>query len=301
MAALDGMRILDLTQWEAGTTCTQTLGWLGADVVKVEPPAGGDPGRTADGAGDKDSLYFVSLNHNKRSLALDLRSGEGRSIFLRLLPRFDVVIENFTLGTMEKLDLGYDVLRAHNPGIIYATIKGFGSSGPYAGFKCFDDVALAAGGATAVTGERDGTPMRPGPTFADTGTGMVAASAILGAYVQKLRTGEGQVVEISMQETIINFMRTMLSFAERYEDGVVPRRGNRQLSPTNLYPCAGGGPNDYVYLMPVTQRMWQDLVEAIGRPELGNDERFATFRGRHENGEALDDEIAAWTRQRGKF
>ncbi|MEX2238628.1 MAG: CoA transferase [Dehalococcoidia bacterium] len=300
MAALDGMRILDLTQWEAGTSCTQALAWLGAEVIKIEPPRTGDPGRTAEG-GDRDALYFLSFNHNKRSLALDLKSSQGKEIFLRLLPRFDVVIENFTLGTMEGFDLGYEVLKTHNPAIVYATIKGFGASGPYKDYKCFDPVAQAAGGILSVTGERDAPPVRPAATFGDTGSGANAAMGIMAAYIQRLRTGLGQVVEISMQESMINFMRTPLSFRERYDDGVVPRRGNRAISPTNLYPCAPGGPNDYVMVMVVTDRMWDALITAIGRPDLGTDERFATVRGRLDNGDALDQEVSAWTSQRTKF
>ena len=300
MAALDGMRILDLTQWEAGTTCTQALAWLGADVVKVEPPGKGDPGRSAEG-GDLDAFYFVGFNHNKRSLALDLKQPEGREIFLRLLPRFDVVVENYTLGTMERFGLGYEVLKEHHPGIIYATIKGFGNSGPYADYKCFDPIAQAAGGILSVTGERDGPPLRPQATFGDTGTGANLAMGIMAAYIQRQRTGDGQIVEVSMQESMINFMRTMLSFRQRYEDGIVRRRGNRAISPTNLYPCAPEGPNDYIMIMVVTDRMWDALITAIGRPELGTDERFSTVRGRLDNGDALDQEIAAWTRGRTKF
>ncbi|MPZ24327.1 MAG: formyl-CoA transferase, partial [Dehalococcoidia bacterium] len=211
------------------------------------------------------------------------------------------VVENFTLGTMESFDLGYDVLKAHNRRIIYATIKGFGTSGPYKDYKSFDPVAQAAGGALSVTGERNGPPMRPAPTFGDTGAGLNTAIGILAAYIQTQRTGEGQVVEVSMQESMINFMRTQLSFRERYDDGVVPRRGNRAISPTNLYPCAPGGPNDYVMLMVVTDRMWDALITAIGRPELGTDARFATVRGRLDNGDALDEEIGVWTRQHTKF
>jgi formyl-CoA transferase len=152
-----------------------------------------------------------------------------------------------------------------------------------------------------VTGERDGPPLRPQATFGDTGTGANLAIGIMAAYIQRQRTGEGQVIEVSMQESMINFMRTMLSFRPRYEDGVVRRRGNRAISPTNLYPCSPGGPNDYIMIMVVTDRMWDALITAIGRPELGTDERFSTVRARLENGDALDAEIAAWTRGRTKL
>ncbi|MBI2766502.1 MAG: CoA transferase [Chloroflexi bacterium] len=300
MAALDGMKVLDLTQYEAGTTCSQYLAWFGAEVVKVELPGAGDPGRATEGTG-KDSLYFLSFNHNKKSVAINLGSAEGRELFLQLVPKFDVVVENFSLGTMEKLGLGYDVLNQHNPGIIYATIKGFGTTGPYKEFKCFDWVAQAAGGAFSVTGEQDGPPMRPAATVADTGTGNHAALGILAAYIQKLRTGEGQVVEISMQETMVNFMKTQIASRERFADGVVPRRGNRTVSPTNLYPCAPGGPNDYVFFMVVTQRMWDALAVAMDRHDLCIDERFLTVQDRLRHGDELDAEIAKWTRERTKF
>ncbi|MGE5595146.1 MAG: CaiB/BaiF CoA transferase family protein [Hyphomicrobiales bacterium] len=300
MAALDGMRVLDLTQYEAGTTCTQYLAWFGADVVKVEPPGRGDPGRGTEG-GEHDSLYFLSFNHNKRSVAIDLRSNAGRELFLQLLPRFDVVVENFTLGTMEKLGLGYDTLRQVHPPLIYATIKGYGTHGPYAGFKTFDWVAQAAGGAFSVTGDPDGPPMKPGATVGDTGSGMHACMGILAAYIQRQRTGQGQMVEIAMQETITNFMRQQLSLRQR-RPGPVPRRGNKLgIPPTDLYPCAGGGPNDWAFIMVVTDRMWDSLTIAIGRPDLNHEPRFENIRARIAHGDELYGEIAKWTSQRPKF
>jgi formyl-CoA transferase len=301
MPALEQMRILDLTQYEAGTSSTQLLAWLGANVVKIERPGVGDPGRhTERTTGGHDSLYFLSFNSNKRSVAIDLATDAGRDLFLRMLPRFDVVVENFTLGTMDKLGLGYDVLKAHNPAIIYATLKGFGTTGPYKDFKCFDMVAQAAGGAFSTTGwSMDDPPLRPGPTMGDTGTGMHLAMGIMAAYIQRLQTGVGQMVEVSMQESVASFMRCPFSHRERTGDPV-PRRGNRTVSPTDLYPCAPGGPNDYIYIMIVTTRMWDALVTAIERPDLATDPRFADARARHLNGDALFEEIAAWTRQRTK-
>lgn len=299
MPALDGMRILDLTQYEAGTSCTQLLAWLGATVVKIEPPGRGDPGRHTEGT-EHDSLYFLSFNANKRSLALDLATLRGREIFLQLVPRFDVVVENFSLGTMEKLGLSYEVLKQANPAIIYATNKGFGTTGPYAHFKSYDWVAQAAGGSWSVTGPADGPPVRPGATMADTGSGLHLVIGILAAYIQRLRTGEGQMVEVSMQESVASFMRCVLSWRERTGDPV-PRSGNRRTAPTDLYACAGGGPNDYVYIMVTTTRMWDALCAAIGKPELTVDPRFATTRSRRENGEELHDIIESWTLQRTKF
>lgn len=301
MAALDGVRVLDLTQYEAGTSCTQYLAWFGAEVVKVEPPLTGDPGRMVDGAG-KDSLYFLSFNHNKQSAAINLADPRGRELFLRMLPNFDVVTENFSLGTMEKLGLGYDVLKSVNPAIIYGTIKGFGTHGPNAAYKCFDWVAQAAGGAFSVSGESDGPPVKPGATVADTGSGMHLAMGILAAYIQRQRTGQGQMVEIAMQETVTNFMRMPMSTRERWP-GPVPRRGSRAsgMPATGLYPCAPGGPNDYVYMHIVTQRMWDCLTIAIGRPEMQADERFASIMARAANWDEIQGIVSEWTMRRTKW
>jgi formyl-CoA transferase len=299
MPALDGIKVLDLTQYEAGTTSTQYLAWFGAEVYKVERPGVGDPGRMVAGGGH-DSYYFLSFNNNKKSLAIALDTPEGRDLFLQLVPKVDVVVENFTLGTMEKLGLGYETLKGVNPAIIYATVKGFGTTGPYSQFKCFDMIAQAAGGAFSVTGDSDGPPMRPGATFGDTGSGVHAALGILAAYIQRLRTGKGQVVEIAMQEIIANFMREPMS-QRQWRANPIARRGNRTVVPTDLYPCKGGGPNDYLYMMIVTSRMWDALVATIDKPELGMDPRFATVKDRHDNGDALWEEIAEWTRQHDKF
>ncbi len=302
MPALDGIRVLDLTQYEAGTSCGQYLAWFGADVVKIEPPGRGDPGRMTE-AGDRDSLYFLSFNHNKRSAAIDLSTPKGRDLFLQLVPRFDVVIENFSLGTMEKLGLGYDVLQAANPRVIYGTIKGFGTYGPYSSFKCFDWVAQATGGSFSVTGEADGPPVKPGATVADTGSGMHLAMGILAAIIQRGTTGRGQMIEIAMQETVTNFMRMPMSIRERFPDGPVPRRGSRSsgMPATGLYPCAPGGPNDYIYMHIVTERMWDSLCIGIGRPEMGADDRFNTIGARAQNWDLIQEIVSDWTRQHTKF
>ena len=145
-AALADVRILDLLQYEAGSSSTNPLAWLGADVVKVEPPGRGEPARALNALEPgKDSTYFITLNNSKRSLTLNLKSGKGREIFLDLLPKFDVVAENFTRGTMEQFGLGYDVLKRHHPGVIYCTVRGFGDSGPWAEYKSFDSIAQATG------------------------------------------------------------------------------------------------------------------------------------------------------------
>ena len=296
MAALDGLRILDMTQYEAGTACTQCLAWLGADVVKVEAPGRGDPGRSIMGSRD----YFFFWNSNKRSIALDLRSPEGRDILLRMAPHYDVFVENYGPGVMERLDIGYDAMRAVKPDIIYARIKGFGLDGPWSDYKCYDMVAQATAGAFSITGEPDGPPMRPGPTTGDTGTGVQMALAIAAAYVQKLKTGQGQLIELSMQEAMTYYLRTATANTN-FGEWAAARTGSGPSPTLRLYPCHGGGSNDYVYVMAVTESMWEALCVAIDRKDLLADPRFADKRTRQKNRQALEDAIAAWTAQRSKY
>ena len=300
MPALDGMRILDMTQYEAGTSCTQALAWLGADVTKVEQPVGGDPGRGLLMGLWEDSEYFVNWNSNKRSITIDLNTTKGREILLRMLPKYDVFVENYGPGVIEKLDLGYEVMKEVHPGVIYARIKGFGTSGPYASYKCFDTVAQAASGAMSITGEADGPPMRIGLTIGDSRTGVQLALAITAAYVQKQRTGVGQLIELSMQEAMTYFMRTSIAMGSKWGERASARRGNGTNPIVNLFPCKPFGPNDHVYVMAVTPKMWIILCHAIGRPELEKDPRFESHEARRENCPALKEEIAKWTRERTK-
>ena len=299
MAALDGMRILDMTQYEAGTSCTQSLAWLGADVVKVEQPGIGDPGRGRAAGNNIDREYFIVWNSNKRSVTLNLGTPEGRELLLSMAPKYDVFIENYGPGVVEKLDIGYDVMRERNPEIIYLRIKGFGTSGPYSHYKCMDMVAQAAAGAFSITGNPDGPPMRPGPTMGDAGTGMQAALAVTAAWAQKQRTGKGQFIELAMQEAMTYYMRTAISHTG-YGKRPTPRMGNGSNPFVSLYPCAPGGANDYVFVMAVNPRMWAAVCRTIGKPELLEDGRFSSAAARQQNGAELTAEIAAWTRTKTK-
>jgi len=297
MPALDGMRILDMTQYEAGTSCTQALAWMGADVVKVEAPGLGDPGRWLAGRDD----YFWNWNANKRSVAIDLRKDEGRALLLELLPRFDVFVENYGPGVIERLDLEYETVKPYHPGLIYAQIKGFGLSGPYADYRAYDMTAQAAAGTFSVTGEADGPPTLPGPTVGDSGTGVQLGMAILAAYIQRLRTGEGQHIEISMQEALTYYMRTRIANGSDWGRASSPRSGNNLgAAPSGIYPCKPGGPNDWAFILTVTPPHVDRFYLAIDRPDLVTDERFIGDEARLANSDLLREEIIAWTSVRTK-
>ncbi len=302
MSALDGMRVLDLTQYEAGTSCTQTLAWLGADVVKVEPPTG-DGGRQVHGRLIQDSQYFLNYNSNKRSVVINLRSERGVALLLAMVKGFDVFIENYGPGVVEKLGIDYETLREVNPRLVYAQIKGYGLTGPYAPYNSLDAVTQAAAGTYSITGFPDGPPVRPGPTYADSGTGAQMATAIVAAYCQQQRTGQGQRVEMSMQEATLSFMKTTPLAGRVPWGGSVPmaRRGNNAGPPSGMYQCLGGGANDYIYMMVHSSEMWDALCIAIDRTDLLGDPRFTNPEARRENAQALHEEISQWTERHEKF
>jgi formyl-CoA transferase len=299
--ALNGVRVVDLTQFEAGTSCTQTLAWLGAEVIKVEEPTKGEQGRSAstDRPG-VDSYYFMLLNANKRSVTANLKSEQGRSLVRSLIEKADVFVENFAPGAIERLGFGYDVVSGINPRIIYAQIKGFAPDGPYGNYLAFDMIAQATGGAMSITGEADGRPLKPGLTIGDTGTGLHCAIGILAALYQRQFTGHGQRIEVAMQEAVINYGR--ISYASQALWGkAAPRAGNQSIlgtnSPSESYPCKGGGPNDYCYIYTsrATSQHWDRLLKIIGRDDLVGDVRFATAEARYKHRDQVDAMIGEWT------
>jgi len=242
---LEGIRVIDLSVFLPGPYLTLAMADHGAEVIKVEPPGRGEPGRTMLGdGGGTDSYYFLMFNSNKKAITLDLKSSRGRELFERLVAGADVVADNFAYGVLEQFGLGYERLRAIKPDIIHASIKGYGSWGPYRDYKSFDMIAQATGGVLAVNGSFDGPPLKPGVTFGDSGTGVHLALAVLAAYIERQRTGKGQYVEVAMQDAMVNFCRT--AFVAHYLTGGMPavRYGNRVgvMCPTDLYPCLGGGP-----------------------------------------------------------
>ena len=272
--ALSGIRVIDMTHNQAGPACTQILGFLGADVIKVEEPTGGDIARRnlRDQAGD--SLFFLVLNANKKSLTLNLKAHEGKELFKQVIAKADVLVENFGPGALDRLGLGYDALAEINPRLVYATIKGFGTYGPYSDFKSFEPIAQAMGGAMSVTGFPDNPPTYMYPAIGDSGTGMHMAIGILAALQQRHASGRGQHVEVSMQDAVVNLIRVSLRDHQRFGHAM-PRSGNQlgRNVPGTTYACAPGGPNDYVYIYAQPQ-MWPAVLGVIGRPELAADRRF---------------------------
>jgi formyl-CoA transferase len=304
--ALAGVKVVDLTQFEAGTSCTETLAWLGADVIKVEEPTQGDQGRRASTERKElDSYYFLLLNANKRSVTCNLKDERGQALLREMIEQADVFIENFGPGVIERLGFGYEQVREINPRIIYAQVKGFAPDGPYANFLSFDMIAQSVGGALSTTGDSDQRPIKPGPTIGDTGTGLHMAIGILAALYQRQFTGRGQRIEVAMQDAVINFCR--IAYASQALWGrAAPRVGNRSVlgtsAPSDVYQCKGDGPNDYCYIYTsrAGNHQWQRLLTAIGRDDLLDDPRFATPEDRIRHESDVDELLTSWVRQRTK-
>jgi formyl-CoA transferase len=299
--ALEGIRVVDLTNNQAGPSCGQMLAWLGADVVKVEEPQQGDVARQVlKDRPDADSLFFVSFNGNKRSLTLNLKHARGKEVFRALLAGADVLLENFGPGVLERLGFGYPAVRDINPRLVYASIKGFGSYGPYSDYKSYEPIAQAMGGAMSVTGFPDGPPTYVWPSIGDSGTGMHCVIGILAALMQRHTTGLGQQVEVSMQDAVVNLIRVSLRDHQRL--GKAMERTGNQLGagvPGTTYRCHPGGPNDYVFVF-VQQQMWHPLLRAIGRADLIGDVRYETGEARWRHKAEVDALVEAWTSERTK-
>jgi formyl-CoA transferase len=299
--ALTGIRVIDLTNNQAGPSCGQILAWLGADVIKVEEPGRGDIARsTLKDRADADALFFLAFNANKRSLTLNLKDERAREVFRKLLKTADVLLENFGPGVIERLGFGYPAVRDINPRLVFASIKGFGSYGPYRDYKAYEPIAQAMGGSMSVTGFADGPPVYTWAAIGDSGTGMHCVIGILAALMQRHTSREGQQVEVSMQDAVVNLMRVSLRDHQRL-GSVMPRTGNQLPSgaPGTIYRCHPGGPNDYVYVF-VQQQMWKALATAVGREDLVDDARYATTELRWERRDEVNAIVEAWTMQRSK-
>ncbi|HEY3688647.1 MAG TPA: formyl-CoA transferase [Streptosporangiaceae bacterium] len=290
--ALDGVKVLDMTHVQSGPSCTQILGWLGADVVKLESPSGDITRRQLRDVPDADSLYFTMLNANKRSITLNMKSERGKEIFTELVKTSDVMVENFGPGAVDRMGFTWERLQEINPRLIFASIKGFGD-GPYMKFKAYEVVAQAMGGSMSTTGFEDGPPTATGAQIGDSGTGIHLVAAILAALYQRVGTGRGQRVTVAMQHSVLNLCRVKLRDQQRLTHGPlgeypnddfgdeVPRSGNASGGgqPGWAVKCAPGGPNDYVYVI-VQPPGWEPIANLIGRPELATDPDWATPEAR---------------------
>ena len=302
---LGGVRVLDLTQFEAGPSCTEALAWLGAEVVKVENPRSGDPGRGISAAEGQDAWYFLQFNANKKSVTVNLKSPQGLDLVKDMARKADVFVENFAPGAIERLGLGADVIRAINPSIIYAQVKGFGEGSPYENNLAFDMIAQACGGTMSITGEKGGRPLKPGMSLGDTGTGMLLAVSIIGALYRRTQTGQGEHLQVAMQDAMLHYIR--IAFAAQARSGqAAPRAGTQSVStvnpPCGIFPCKGGGPNDYIYVYTsrANPEHWRRLLQVIGREDLTEDPRFATLEARSTREPEIEAMITAWTERHDK-
>jgi crotonobetainyl-CoA:carnitine CoA-transferase CaiB-like acyl-CoA transferase len=276
------MRVVEVAQVVAGPTCGYMLADLGADVIKVERiPSGDDNRRMVPPAIAGEAAAFLMLNRNKRGIALDLKAPAGREVLLKLADRADVVLENFRKGVMDRLGVGYDVLKQRNPGLIYCAISGFGRTGPYAERGGYDLVAQAMSGLMSITGEAPGRPpVKVGSPLTDFSAGLLAALGISAAYAHKLRTGEGQVVDTSLFEAGISatFHQTAMYLATSESPG--PLGSAHPLSaPYQAYPTKDG----WITVGAGNQSNWPRLAAALGAPQLAEDARFKLNSGRMAN------------------
>jgi len=286
---LKGLKVLDFTQALAGPFCTQQLSDLGAEVVKVEALDGGDLTRASGPFHEADtehrySGYFQSINRGKRSIAVDLKTPDGVALIKRLVPDFDVVVENFRVGVMDRLGLSYETLAALNPKLVYAAIRGFGDprtgQSPYVEWPAFDVVAQAMGGMMGITGLAGGTPIKVGPGVGDTVPALYAALGVVSAVLHARETGEGQFLDVAMTDAVLGVCERIVH-QHAFGHLVPGPEGNHHpfLLPFGVYPAADG----FVALACPTEAFFRGLVQALGAPEVLDDPRFATGKARAAN------------------
>ena len=318
--ALEGVRVLDFTHVQSGPTCTQLLGYMGADCIKVERPGVGDVtrGQLRDVKG-ADSLYFTMLNGNKRSITIDSKHPKGKEILDRLIKHCDVLVENFAPGALDRMGLTWDHIHKTNPRMIVASVKGFGP-GPYEDCKVYENVAQCAGGAASTTGFRDGPPLVTGAQIGDSGTGLHLAFGIVSALYQRVRTGRGQRILCAMQDGVLNLARVKLRDQQRLRHGplteysqhgegiafgkAVPRAGNDSGGgqPGWILKCKGWETDPDAYTYFITQApVWGAICDLIGKPEWKTDPDYATPPARLPRLMAIFAEIENWTMTKTKF
>jgi len=318
--ALEGVRILDFTHVQSGPTCTQLLGYMGAECIKVERPGVGDitRGQLRDVKG-ADSLYFTMLNGNKRSITIDSKHPKGKEILERLIKHCDVLVENFAPGALDRMGLTWDYIHKTNPRMIVASVKGFGP-GPYEDCKVYENIAQCAGGSASTTGFREGPPLVTGAQIGDSGTGLHLAFGIVTALYQRMRTGRGQRVLCAMQDGVLNLARVKLRDQQRlthgplteysqYGEGIafgkaVPRAGNDSGGgqPGWILKCKGWETDPDAYTYFITQApVWGAICDLIGKPEWKTDPDYATPPARLPRLRHIFNTIEAWTTTMTKF
>ena len=318
--ALDGVRILDFTHVQSGPTCTQLLGYMGADCIKIERPGVGDITRgqlrVVKGA---DSLYFTMLNGNKRSITIDSKNPKGKEILERLVKHCDVLVENFAPGALDRMGLTWEHIHKLNPRMIVASVKGFGP-GPYEDCKVYENVAQCAGGSASTTGFREGPPLVTGAQIGDSGTGLHLAFGIVSALYQRARTGRGQRILCAMQDGVLNLARVKLRDQQRlahgplteyrqYGEGVpfgkaVPRSGNDSGGgqPGWILKCKGWETDPDAYIYFITQApVWGAICDLIGKPDWKTDPEYATPNARLPRLGHIFETIERWTMTKTKF
>ncbi len=320
MKALEGIKILDFTHVQSGPTCTQLLGWFGADVIKVERPGVGDATRKqlidVPGA---DSLYFTMLNHNKRSIELNSKNETGKEVLTRLIEECDVLVENFAPGALDRMGFTWERIQEINPRLIMASIKGFGP-GKYQDCKVYENVAQCAGGSASTTGFRDGPPLVTGAQIGDSGTGLHLCLGIVTALYQREKSGRGQKVSCAMQDSVLNLARVKLRDQQRLDKGplkeysqfgegipfgeATPRAGNDSGGgqPGRILKCKGWeqDPNAYTYFI-IQAAIWEKVCDVIGKPEWKTEEGYAKPPERLDKLNEIFATIEQWTMTKTKF
>lgn len=294
--ALEGVRVLDFTQYLSGPHCTAVLSELGAEIIKIEMPGRGEPERLAmPKTPKKESYQFLSYNRGKKSITLNLKNPKGMEIARKLTAKVDVLVENFAPGVLERLGLGYEEARKINPQIIYASISGFGQTGPRRNDVSYDVVAQAMGGLMSITGYPDGEPMKAGCSLGDYMGGYNGAIAILAALYYRKMTGEGQSIDISMQDGI--WAMVFPDRANYFDTQIVPKRFGNKLSssaPFGAYNAKDG----YVVICTITDPQWHKVLQAMGREDLMNEQRFSTRENRTKNMQEVDALVQDWCQAR---
>src|SRR6266851_7244831 len=318
---LEGIRVIDFTQVQAGPACTQLLAWFGADVLKVERVDGGDiTRRQLRDIPNVDALYFTQLNSNKKSLALNTKTAEGKEILEKLIRTADVLVENFGPGAMDRMGFTWEHIQELNHRLIYGTVKGFNDQSPYSDLKVYENVAQCAGGAASTTGFWDGPPTVSAAALGDSNSGMHLAIGLLTALISRQKTGKGQKVSVSMQDCVLNLLRVKLrdqlrlervGYLEEYPQypngtftDVVPRGGNAGGGgqPGWVLKCKGWetDPNAYIYFT-IQEQDWGRTSQVIGKPQWANDPAYATAKARQPKIFDIFAEIEKWLADKTKF